>query len=355
MTPRPLVTALIDTYNHERFIERAILSVLEQGLPHEDLEILVVDDGSTDRTPEIVGKFAPRVRLLSKANGGQASAFNFALPQAHGGYVALLDGDDWWAPTKLGVALQAFAQFPEVGAIGHGFFHADSEGRPMERLAPESTQLLDFANLANIERFRELRCFLGTSRIVYRRDVLERILPVPEGIIVEADEYLWTLALCLQPVLVLSQPLTFYRLHEGNLYMAGTYDLARARGKYDSLACLLRSLGEKLPAFAVPADRARAVLEPLRIETDLHRLALGGGSPWEMFRTERAATRLVYGKMGLGYRLFKVCALVLTLVMPPRQFCRLKRWYAARGLRRVRRLLGEPAPAGTLVERKMST
>ncbi len=69
---RPYVTVLIDTYNHERFIEQVITSVLEQDFPAADREILVVDDGSTDRTPDLVRRFEPHVRLLRKPNGGQA-------------------------------------------------------------------------------------------------------------------------------------------------------------------------------------------------------------------------------------------------------------------------------------------
>ncbi len=97
----PAVTVLIDTYNHERYIEEAIASVLEQDFPRAEMEILVVDDGSTDRTPEIVRKFTPDVRLIQKTNGGQASAFNTGIPEAQGDIVAFLDGDDWWAKEKL--------------------------------------------------------------------------------------------------------------------------------------------------------------------------------------------------------------------------------------------------------------
>jgi glycosyltransferase involved in cell wall biosynthesis len=75
----PRVTVLIDTCNHERFIERAISSVLEQGMSMDGIELLVVDDGSTDRTVDLVRRFEPRVRLLQKQNGGQASAFNFGF------------------------------------------------------------------------------------------------------------------------------------------------------------------------------------------------------------------------------------------------------------------------------------
>src|SRR6266478_140362 len=105
---KPFATALIDTYNHERFIEQAIVSVLEQDFPASETEILVVDDGSTDKTPELVRKFAPRVRLLRKINGGQASAFNAGISEARGEIVAFLDGDDWWAPGKLTAVTKAF-------------------------------------------------------------------------------------------------------------------------------------------------------------------------------------------------------------------------------------------------------
>ena len=88
---KPLVTVLIDTYNHERFIEQAIVSVLEQEFRSDEMEVIVVDDGSTDRTPEIIRRFAPRVRYLRKPNGGQASAFNLGIPETQGEIVTFLD------------------------------------------------------------------------------------------------------------------------------------------------------------------------------------------------------------------------------------------------------------------------
>ena len=99
----PLFSVLIDTYNHERFIEEAVQSVLAQDFPISEREILVVDDGSTDRTPEILRKFEPQIRILPKTNGGQASAFNLGIPECRGQLIAFLDGDDSWTPNKLRV------------------------------------------------------------------------------------------------------------------------------------------------------------------------------------------------------------------------------------------------------------
>src|SRR6059036_2621704 len=117
---KPLVTVLIDTYNHERFVEQAIVSALEQDFPATEREIIVVDDGSTDRTPEIVKKFEPRVRLLRKENGGQASAFNAGIPECKGEIVAFLDGDDWWVRGKLRRVAEVLAAEHAVGLVGHG-------------------------------------------------------------------------------------------------------------------------------------------------------------------------------------------------------------------------------------------
>src|SRR6516164_4780496 len=112
----PLLTVLIDTYNHERYIEQAIVSAVEQDFPSSEYEILVGDDGSTDRTPEIVRKFAPRGRLVRQKNRGQASAYNAAIREARGEVIAFLDGDDWFVSGKLPVAMNTSKDHPEAAA-----------------------------------------------------------------------------------------------------------------------------------------------------------------------------------------------------------------------------------------------
>jgi glycosyltransferase involved in cell wall biosynthesis len=74
----------VDTYNHERFIEEAIVSVLQQDFARGAMEMIVVEHGSTDPTPEIVRRFEPQLRLIRQANGGQASPFNAGFSERAG-------------------------------------------------------------------------------------------------------------------------------------------------------------------------------------------------------------------------------------------------------------------------------
>src|SRR5579864_6582986 len=161
----PFVSALIDTYNHERFIEQAIVSVLEQDVSPTEMEVIVVDDGSTDNTPEIVRKFAPRVRYLRKANGGQASAFNAGIPNARGEIVAFLDGDDWWAKGKLGAIADYFATHPQVGIVGHGIYDFDGATGDVAATVPQNVREIRFDTVSGGAFFRHMMCFFGTSRV----------------------------------------------------------------------------------------------------------------------------------------------------------------------------------------------
>ena len=208
---RPFVSVLIDTYNHEKFIEQAITSVLEQNFPASDYEILVVDDGSTDRTPELVKRFAPRVTYLAKENGGQASAFNYGIPRCRGEIVAFLDGDDWWEPNKLAAMAGEFESHPEIGAVGSGLYEVDEAGKRLFLNIPDRRYSCRLQDLDEARHFLELRSYLGTSRLAIRRAELERILPLPEDLLVEADEFLATVAVALSGCVVLNEPLTSYR------------------------------------------------------------------------------------------------------------------------------------------------
>ena len=346
------VTVLIDTYNHERFIERAILGVLEQDVSLDGVEILVVDDGSTDRTPELIRRFEPRVQLLRKPNGGQGSAFNFGFAHARGEIIAMLDGDDWWEKEKLRLVLEAFRANPDVGAIGNGLYEVDASGQRMYVNKPERSYRLFFHTLEEGSRFSELMSYMGTSRLAIRRAVLDKILPVPEDLVIEADEYLATLAVAISGGLLLDQPLTNYRYHAGNFYQYDKFDLEKARRKGRALLCLGRELSKRLLAFGVSPEIAAAITRPRNVEAQRLRLAVDGGMPWESFRVEREARQISYREISPGYRLFHLMVLLLTLLMPPKMFYRVRNWYADRGLHRMRQLIGEATLPPSLSERR---
>jgi len=97
------VTAVIPAYNAERYLDRAIESVLEQSRPAE--EIIVVDDGSTDRTAKVAEGYAPKVRLIIQSNTGASGARNTGIKAAQSEWIAFLDADDEWLPEKLKVQM----------------------------------------------------------------------------------------------------------------------------------------------------------------------------------------------------------------------------------------------------------
>jgi glycosyltransferase involved in cell wall biosynthesis len=348
----PLVTVLIDTYNHEQFVEQAITSVLEQDMSMGDVEIVVVDDGSTDRTPEIVRRFEPRVRLLRKPNGGQASAFNLALPQSRGEMVAMLDGDDWWAKQKLRRALETLEANPDVGIVGHGQFESYADGRPNGLVLPGREYRVDLSSIQRAELFRHVAGFLGTSKMTIRRSVLDKILPVPEELVIEADEYIFTLAPALAPAIILNEPLFYYGFHTGNLFQFHRYEPAKARRKMNVLEVLVRDLPPRLRELGIAQNVIDTIFCGTRVEIERTRLGLDGGSPLCTFNVERTAYEIAYRHVTWRHRLFQTFVLAQTLLLPPRLFYRLRRWYAEKGLSRFRRWTGNPLPVVEMIERR---
>jgi glycosyltransferase involved in cell wall biosynthesis len=347
---KPGCTVLIDTYNHERFIEEAIVSALEQDFPRSAMEILVVDDGSTDRTPEIARKFEPHLRLLRKANGGQASAFNAGIPEARGEIIAFLDGDDWWAPNKLTRVVETLAADPSVGVVGHGIIQVYTAEKRCSTLSPGKSCRFDLLSIDDAQMFRNYMCFLGTSRVAIRREAALAALPIPESLVVEADEFMSAVSIAHGAAMVLNDCLTYYRLHGQNLYQFQRKDPARSRTKLNSLASLAEALPGRLKAAGIAPEAIDVIVDPVRVMALRARLALDGGMPWSTYQVEREDMRLSYRKTSLAYRIYKELSLLLALTLPPRRFYQLREWYAVNGLRNLRRILGEPEPVASLVE-----
>lgn len=340
---RPYVSVLIDTYNHERFIDAAIQSVLEQDFPSSQREILVVDDGSSDNTPKILKKYEPQIRVLRKENGGQASAFNFAIPQCRGEIVSFLDGDDWWTQGKLTRVVDAMKANPNVGIVGHGIINVRRDGLRQAETLRENFQF-QANSMAGALLFRRRGAFLGTSRMTIRADLLRRIGPVPEEIQIQADEYLFTLACVLMDAVILPDALTFYRMHDQNRFQLAGYDEMKVRHIQKSLAVLDRTLLQKVLEFGTDLQVSRALLAYTHNAAEQLRLALDGGWPWETVATEWQLYRVVHPDAPFSHRLFKYMTLLAALVTAPRTYYRAQRWLSQNAFYRWARERLLPVP-----------
>jgi glycosyltransferase involved in cell wall biosynthesis len=129
---RPVtVSVVIPLYNAASVIKETIESALAQTWT--DREIIVVDDGSTDGSAEIVKTFGEQVRYYAFQNEGVAKARNRGIALSRGRYIALLDHDDLWAPTKLARQVEVLESRPEVGLVITGVAHLEQDGRPMRK------------------------------------------------------------------------------------------------------------------------------------------------------------------------------------------------------------------------------
>ncbi|MGH9676899.1 MAG: glycosyltransferase family 2 protein, partial [Candidatus Acidiferrum sp.] len=316
---RPVVSVLIDTYNHERFIEKAIVSVLKQDFPAAEREIIVVDDGSTDRTSEIIRKFEPQVRLLRKANGGQASAFNAGIPECSGEIIAFLDGDDWWAPGKLRAVVNALEQETGVGLIGHGITEVYEDGATHTELLRDVPRFR-ISSEVGARHFRMRKSFLGTSRMTFRSGVLKRIGEVPGDLTIQADEYLFTLGAVLSDVLVLREPHTFYRLHGSNAFQISDGRTDSLRRKQRVMQALANALRIKLSALGTAGNIAKIVIESVQTEADVIRLTLENGAPWETISAEVRNYRIMHEGASAPRWALKMCSLLPACVLPSRVY-----------------------------------
>jgi glycosyltransferase involved in cell wall biosynthesis len=333
---KPLVTALIDTYNHERYIAQALVSVLEQGFSAAELEIVVVDDGSTDETPSIIRKFGPQVKYVRKANGGQASAFNAGFAESRGEIIAILDGDDWWAEGKLATVVDALERNEDVAAVGHGHYQFNEEKEESIAVAPAAREVVRLSDAEGAHAAIRNWPFLLMGALTVRRSLLERIMPIPEEMVFMADTALQVAAMAMG-TLVLPEPLFYYRHHARNLYAIETEDVERMRRKYAMTEVVHRRVHAMLLDLGVSGECAAMLLSGTELEARRWRLQRFGGSRREVFETEMEAFRLSFKHPTVAYRAFKYFIVgVATMVLPSRQFYGIRNWYAERHLGRYR-------------------
>jgi GT2 family glycosyltransferase len=197
----PSVSVVVPAFNAAATIGHALRSVRGQSL--DDLEIIVVDDGSTDGTADRARLAAPEALVLSQRNGGPGRARNLALSRAHGRYVAFLDADDMWFPEALEVMHECALQYPEAAVVFASYerpFHVPRPGRPA--LPPRRI----FCELFH----QQLKINMGA--VLVRRDVLEEVGGFDDRRDIYVEDWdLWLRIAARHPFVQLPRPVVWCR------------------------------------------------------------------------------------------------------------------------------------------------
>jgi glycosyltransferase involved in cell wall biosynthesis len=180
----PLVSVIIPTYNSADYIEEALQSVFEQTF--QDFEIIVIDDGSTDGTGEVLKKYGDRISYLFQENNGPSSARNRGIRAARGEYIAFLDADDLWVSTKLEKQVSLFLQRKGLGMVTTGACSFDEKG-----VFGYSADKRKTLMVGDIARNIFLRSNIGTPTVMVRKEIFDSIGFFEENIRQSEDDNMW--------------------------------------------------------------------------------------------------------------------------------------------------------------------
>jgi glycosyltransferase involved in cell wall biosynthesis len=250
----PLVSVILAVHNRERSVARAIASVLAQT--YSPLELIVVDDGSTDGTRGVVERFGARVTLIAQPHAGVYAARNTGLRHARGELVAFIDSDDAWLPDKLAAQVPLMRR-PGVGLVFGDAVHvtAPREGAPRTGLTCFRVSPARRGRAA--DRFAWCN-FVPTCTVLVRRSCLEETGGFSEAGEVSADYLAWFRIALRHELDYVDRPVAEYTVHPEGI----SFDLGRA------LAARIDLFSAELAQTADGA--ARAVLRRLLFNLSLH-------------------------------------------------------------------------------------
>jgi hypothetical protein len=229
--PGLTVDIVVNNYNYAEYLPAAIKSALAQD--HERVRVIVVDDGSSDKSRELLGRYEDRVEVVLKENGGQASALNAGMERVGGDVVLFLDADDTLAPDAATRVAAAFAADGRLAKVQYRMSVIDAEGKPTGGLKPAAHLPMPSGDLAHAElAFPYDLVWMSTSANAFRAASLRRVFPIPErDFRICADWYLVHMATLLGSVLSLEEIGGAYRMHGANSYepQAAELDLDHIR------------------------------------------------------------------------------------------------------------------------------
>lgn len=320
---RPLVDVVVICHDYARYVGAAIDSALAQT--EAPGRIVVVDDGSTDGSREVIAGYADRVTVVHRPCGGQAAAVNTGFARTSGDLVVFLDADDLLDPAAVAGIADAAAARPDVARVHWRMAVVDADGTPTGEVRPAPHTPLAAGDLRNTTLTTPFDApWAAMSANAFRRDVLERLLPMPEGPRVGADWYLVHVSGLYGPVTVAAGDLGRYREHGGNAHArTGTaVDLDHLRATAGFAADTRQAIAEHSARIGRPtAPRAMASMSDaanrlIVLRLNRGRPALPGDTRTRLVRLGVRAARHRAG--GRTFRALYVAWLVAMTVVPRR-------------------------------------
>lgn len=208
----PRISVVIPAFNAAGYIAQALESVAAQDMA--ELEVIVVDDGSSDGTAKVVAEGFPWVTLLRKENGGAGSARNLGVAHARGSHVAFLDADDVWLPGKLHAQWAYLQADPDCHFCCTAFEHWIPEDGEAAWVHPrDGADALDPERSGWVYHLLLLDCFVWTSTVLVERHLLAQVGGFDESLRLGQDYDLWLRIARRSPVHCLATPFARYRHH----------------------------------------------------------------------------------------------------------------------------------------------
>ncbi len=214
----PLVSAIIPAYNCSQYIAETITSILSQNAA-PDIEVIVVNDGSTDDTADVARSFGDPVRVIDQPNAGVSAARNHGLRKANGAFLAFVDHDDYWMPNKLAHQLACFETHRQVGVVFTDFFRwYPEDGKypsPASLESETDQQGIDDDMSGWIYHQMLLDSWVLTSTALARSEVIVSAHGFDEALPFSEDWDLWLRISRECQFIKLKERSTLYRQHVG--------------------------------------------------------------------------------------------------------------------------------------------
>lgn len=271
----PLVSIVVISHNYERFLAQAIDSALAQT--HEELQVLVVDDGSTDSSPDIVRGYGNRIEPLLKPNGGNSSAVNAAFPHCRGEIVMFLDADDFLYPNAASRVVAAWDN--ACAKVEFRLSLVDRDGVRSGVEPPASAAMPRGDVVGEIAAWGQYVTPVLSGN-AFRRTALEQILPVPDEPLFRNhnDGYLNPLCAFCGPIVSIDEELGAYRLHGGNQWAyTKQIDVASIRERLQHelvreryMRAAARRQGRELPSSLMLRNSRHVIYRLASLKLDRH-------------------------------------------------------------------------------------